>query len=190
MNKRIRAVIRTVFLILAGLLLGIGLYSFNAKTVMGNEMPMPFDIGVSVVMSGSMEPELSVNDLIIVKKTDTFYEEQIVVFQDGASLTVHRIKLIDGDTVTTKGDANDGFDTPISKNDIKGEIIGVIPHAGIIVKLIKHPVMICFMLVAAIFLMERSFRAEKEKKTEEVSAIKKEIEELIKEMKDTDKDNR
>ncbi len=179
-----KKILYLLLILILSAVVGIGIYNQNAERVMGNKMPMPFGMGVSVVLTGSMEPKLSVNDMIIVKKTDSLYEGQIVVFQDESSLIVHRIISIDGDTVITQGDANDISDAPITKEDIKGEVVGVVPFVGVFIKLIKHPIVTVLMIALAIFLMERSFRTEKEQKNNEVSAIKKEIEELLKEIKD------
>ncbi len=70
---------------------GIGLYTTIAKVVGGNEMPMPFGYGIGVILSGSMEPELSMDDVIIVKDTGDYQLNDVVVFKSGSSLTVHRI---------------------------------------------------------------------------------------------------
>ena len=45
--------------------MGINVYLWNASSLAGNAMPMPFGFGMAVVLSGSMEPVLSVNDLLL-----------------------------------------------------------------------------------------------------------------------------
>ncbi len=175
---------RMLLCVVAALLLGLGIYRWNAETIAGNRFPMPFGIGASVVLSGSMEPALSVNDLVIVKKTDEFAVGQVVVYQDGTSLTVHRIVAIEGDTLITQGDANNAADEPISMQDVKGEVILAIPFVGLLVDFFQEPIVIILLLAATVFLMERSFRVEKENKYKEVSDLRNEIAELMKEMKD------
>ncbi len=177
-NPIIRNVIRTVFLAVAAVVLGVSVYSWNAKSLTGNQMPMPFGYGMSVVLTGSMESRLSENDLIIVKETDRYGIDDIVIFQDGNSLVVHRIIAMDGDTVTTKGDANNTPDAPINKSQIKGVLIYDIPGVGGVVNVIKHPVSVFVILGAALLLTELSYRKEKDKDTHELDEIKAEIEKL------------
>ncbi len=169
---------RIALLSVIGIVLGLTVYKINAKFLLGDPLPMPLGIGASVVISGSMEPELSVYDLLVIKKTEAFALEQIVVFQDGDSLIVHRIKAIDEDSVTTKGDANSAYDEPIPREAIKGEVILAIPLLGALVLLIQNPVIIILLLIIALLLLERSYKREKEQKETELEEIKREIEKL------------
>ncbi len=177
-------IVRIVLLSLAALILGVSVYNFNAKSLTGNQMPMPFGYGVSVVLSGSMEDRLSKDDLIIVKETDDYKVNDIVLFQDSNSLVVHRIIAIDGDTVTTKGDANNTADEPINKSQIKGVLIYDIGGVGVVVNVIKHPISVFVILAAVLLLTELSYRKEKDKDTDELDEIKAEIEKLMQDIKD------
>ena len=120
--KKFKNIIRICLLIICGLFLGINIYLANSHKVIGNELPMPFGFGAAVVLSGSMAPQLSVNDLIIVKPDDKYIVGNIVVYQDKSSLIVHRIVDIDENIITTKGDANYSADKPIDISAIKGEV--------------------------------------------------------------------
>ena len=90
-NKKMVSALRLLLLILCGLVLGVNVYLLNANSLVGNQLPMPFGYGAAVVLSGSMEPVFSAGDLIVVKDTDNFELKDIVVFQDGNSLVIHRI---------------------------------------------------------------------------------------------------
>ncbi len=173
---------RLLPLLLVAFLFGIGIYSFLATAVFGSAMPMPFGMGVSVVMSGSMEPELSVNDVIIVKKTDTFWVGQVVVFQDGNAMTVHRIIEVGEDTVRTKGDANNAEDTPIAKTAIKGKVVAVIPYAGYVVQWLQSPLGALLIVLLALYLFQSSFRRQKNRQDSELEEIQAEIEKLTDEI--------
>ncbi len=177
-------IVRIVLLSVVALILGVSVYNWNAKSLTGNQMPMPFGYGVSVVLSGSMEDRLSVNDLIIVKETDDYKVNDIVLFQDGNSLVVHRIIAIDGDAVTTKGDANNTADEPINKAQIKGVLIYDIGGVGAVVNVIKHPISVVIILAAVLLLTELSYCKQKDKDTDELDEIKAEIEKLMQDMKD------
>lgn len=189
---KIRNVLRTILLILTGIILGVNLYLANASGIVGNQLPMPFGYGIANVLSGSMEPTFSPGTLLLVKEEKDIKTGDIVVYQSGQSLVVHRVVSIDGDTVVTKGDANNTQDEPFNRNQIKGIVIGWIPGVGNLVKFLKTPVGIILILVLAFFLLEGSFRKKKETDEEELEKIRQEIQKLkqeIQEEKNTE-DNR
>lgn len=169
---------RIVLLSLISILVGIRLYSWNAETIAGNAMPMPFGFGVTVVLSGSMEPELSVDDLVIVTRQDDYQIGDVVVYQDGRSLVIHRIQDIDGETVVTKGDANNTEDDPISSKYIKGKAVFHIPFVGLIARFMKTPAAFILILIAAAALFEIPYLRERKKAEDEKEKIKEEIRKL------------
>ncbi len=169
---------RRILLIIVGLIAGINLYSWNASALAGNALPMPFGIGASVVLSGSMSPALEVNDLIFVQEKDQYEVGDIVVYQSGKSLVVHRIVDKDDNMIITQGDANNAPDDPINVNTVKGEVTAHIPFLGSIVNVLKLPAVGILLLVGAVILMECSFQTEKRKKEKSLDAIKEEIQRL------------
>lgn len=177
-QKMIKTVLRIVALSCVGIFLGCNIYMWNAQSLTGNVLPMPFGVGVAVVLSGSMEPELSVDDVILVVEQDGYEVGDVVVYQSSGALVVHRIMKIDGETVVTKGDANNAEDGEINISHIKGEVIGHIDGAGAAVRLMKSPAVSIGLLAVAIFLLERSYRKEKQQGDEEMDAIKAEIRRL------------
>lgn len=175
-----KTVFRYIVFSFIGIVLGLFVYTQNAQGLLRDKMPMPFGYGMSVVLSGSMESRLSADDLVIIKATDSYNVNDIVLYQDGDSLVIHRIIEIDGDTVTTKGDANNVADKPIHKSQIKGVLVFDIARLGAVVNVLKQPVFIFIILAAALLLMELSYRKEKDNDAEELDEIKKMIEELKK----------
>ena len=68
MKKLLRSsVARYIILGLLAVVIGLNVFSLNATRLAGDAVPMPFGFGGSVVLSGSMEPALSVGDLLIVR---------------------------------------------------------------------------------------------------------------------------
>lgn len=171
-------IIRMALLIICGIVIGVNVYHINAKSFVREQLPMPMGFGMAIVLSGSMEPELSAGDLIIVKATDQFTVRDVVVYQDGESLVVHRIVDVNEDTITTKGDANNVADEPISSDAIKGKVALVFPAVGRIVGAIKTPIGTICMIVIAIALVEIPRRREKQKDDEERQKIIDEIKRL------------
>ena len=174
-RRKLQSIGRFIILIIISLSLGIKLYSWNAKTLAGNAMPMPFGWGVSVILSGSMEPALSVDDLVIVREQQKYEQNDIVVYQDGNSLIIHRIISIDGDEAVTKGDANNVADDPIKVSNIKGKALAHIPFAGKVVRFLKSPTGFILLVVAAVALLELPYIRERRKTAENQERIKEEI---------------
>ena len=177
-KRKFPAILRTAFLIVISLVLGVNVYSWNARSLTGNVLPMPFGYGGAVVLSGSMEPAIGVDELIIVKAEQDYNPGDIVVYQTGKMLVVHRIVAMDGETVITRGDANNTDDSPIAPAQIKGKVIAHIPHVGAAVRLLKTPAVTFGLVAAAILMVEMSFRKEKEKGDDELERIKEEIRKL------------
>lgn len=171
-------IVRRAVLCLCGLALGINVYMMNASRLMGNQIPMPFGVGFAVVLSGSMEPEMSTGDLIVVCEDNDYKVSDVVVYQNGYSLIVHRIVGIDGDEVVTKGDANNINDAAISVSDIKGKVVMTIPYLGKVMTLIKSPIATVLIVLAAIVLIESSYKEDRKSDNEDLERIREEIRKL------------
>jgi len=106
-----------------------------------------FSVGVfpvypSVIATGSMEPEIKPGDMILVKKIRTeddvhlLKEGDIIQFKRGDILISHRITEIiedkeQGLKFITKGDNNSSADwEPVTPENLKGKVIGVVPKIG------------------------------------------------------------
>jgi len=183
-KKKKSAIWRRLAMAVLGVILGVNAYLANARGLAGNQLPMPFGIGAAVVLSGSMEPTLGINDVILVRETGSYEVGDIVVYQSGKSLIVHRIVAKDGETVITRGDANNAADAPIEIHAVKGEVIARVPAAGQIVKALKTPAGILTVLAAALALTELSLRREKDEDEKELEAIKAEIRRLKEEQEE------
>jgi signal peptidase len=178
MRKKWKNLVRIVLLVVAGAVLGVNLYNWNAKSLMGNSLPMPFGCGVAVVLSGSMEPTIRIDDLIIVTEQEDYQENDIIAYQSGSMVVVHRIIQVEPDTVITQGDANNAPDAPIRKEMIKGKVVHWIPGAGRIARLLKSPVATVILVGGALLLSELTLRKEKKKDEDELEQIKAEIRRL------------
>ncbi len=87
------------------------------------------------VISGSMEPSISVGSIVYVKEVefDQLSEGDIIAFESGASVVTHRITSIDDEDmlITTKGDANSAEDfLPVAYVNVIGKVIAHIPVLG------------------------------------------------------------
>lgn len=177
--------LRALLLVFISLVLGVSLYIWNAHNLTGNAMPMPFGWGMSVVLTGSMEPELSADDLVVVHRSDVYSVGDIVVFQHENELIIHRIIEADGETFITQGDANNTEDPPINEKDIKGRLVFSVPYLGAVINAVRTPLGTIIILALAFLLLELSYRRERESDDEELEKLK----EAIRELKSSDNDN-
>lgn len=99
-----------------------------------------------VVLSGSMEPEISPGDVILVEEVDasSIEEGDVITFvrSDDARPTTHRVEEVsdrDGDPeFVTKGDANENPDQePVAASQVQGRIPSIGGHPFVI-PLIGH----------------------------------------------------
>ena len=79
---------------------------------------------VLIVNSGSMEPELKIGDIILIKECKEYKTGDIVTYNvDNSYLITHRIIKEEGNYVITKGDSNNTPDEKVNKNNIEGKVI-------------------------------------------------------------------
>ena len=160
-KSRLPVAVKDIIIVVAGV----------AIVWLGLRLAFDTDNPFYVVSSGSMEPVLQVNDVLIVRDGGSFGDLRvgdIIVFNKpdgGDRVIVHRIVEIiprdDGDSIIrTKGDANPssipGTDFPITSEDYIGKVIYVLPGIGLITKVISPPVnYIIIAIILAILFFNR-----------------------------------
>lgn len=113
------------------------------KYIKKSSVPMFMGYAYLVVATGSMNGTINQGDMIIVKKTDDYTLGDIVTFveTEGKFPVTHRIVNYgaqDGMFIT-KGDANPKADSmPVSVDQIAGEVVFVIPKAGLFLDWFTH----------------------------------------------------
>lgn len=166
----LRRILRGLF----WLILGLSLYFMKVQDVSGSPMPMPFGIGVANVLSGSMEPTFSRGSLLIVRKTQKVNRGDVVVYQSGNSLVVHRITEIRKDQIITQGDANNAPDPAFDRSKIQGVVIGWIPCLGTVLNMVCTLRGMLFFCTV-IFLIEYFLQRRKNEEVQELNAVREEI---------------
>lgn len=152
--KIVKGIIKyTIFLILI-LVLAFNVYNYIARNILKRDLPTIGGYGVLEVISGSMEPTISIGDLIIINTKDNNYKvEDIVTFYDtNGSFVTHRIKEINGSNVVTKGDANNTQDEEFNSNKIVGKYVTKIDNLGILFKSLKSPLVMVLILAIGIVI--------------------------------------
>ena len=188
-NKILQIVVRCIIAVLLCAVLYTAVVFVVVKIQNPNAVPMPFGFGASLVLSGSMEPEISTDDLVFVKKSGKLQVGDVVLYNTGGSNVLHRITKIDGDIITTKGDANNTEDKPISASVVLGVYIGKVPSGGKIIRFVTNPpfvMAVVFLLIVAavtwMFVEEHRERKKLDSIKAEIESIKAENEELRKKL--------
>ncbi len=175
-----RVVLRALLIIVISVTIGLTVYTWNARRMFHNELPMPFGVGAAIVLTGSMKPTLNVNDLVIVTKADNIEIDDIVVFQQGNDLIIHRVieKNVEENRIVTKGDANNVDDGNIPMSAVKGKLSFSVPFVGLVVKGLKSVPGIIIVLGLSAFLMIRSWKNERKESDKDLDKIRAEIAKL------------
>lgn len=100
---------------------------------------------VYTVISGSMEPEMSVGDLLYVKPVDPSTikvgDDVTFVLNEDLVVATHRVIAVDTESkhLYTKGIANDIEDAPVHFNNVLGVVDFSIPLLGYVSDFIQNP---------------------------------------------------
>ena len=196
--SHLKSIVRWIVNIFTGFLLLILVMVIYGKCVLmftDNKYPNYFGYTVFEVASGSMEPTLYINDVILIDitKNDLKLGDIIAFYNDDAIIT-HRIVFIDDNTLTVKGDNNNTIDVPINKNQVIGKVIKIFPKFGVWKKVITEPkILIAIFISLLLFDFALSYKSSNisfNKKEKKVINNKKEknILEKDKVVKKCDKD--
>ena len=117
------------------------------------ETPSFFGIKSFVIISGSMEPNLNIGDIVLIKSVDEqeLKVNDIISFREGESIITHRIVEIienEGKKYITKGDNNNAKDSnDVEYKEIEGIFIGKIPYLGYAVIFLKNKIVIISIIL-------------------------------------------
>ena len=141
------------------------LYSFIAIEGLNKDYVSVLGYTYFEVASGSMSPAIEKDDMVIVKLNSDYEQEDIVTYKLNGDFITHRVKRIDSSTITTKGDANNTKDAPISKDNVLGRVILIIPKAGIWKKVFMTPkVLILLLITFTLFSFTFSYNTKSKRK--------------------------
>ena len=114
------------------------------------------------VLSGSMEPELKVGDIVVSKAVDSSSIKvgDVITYKMGANtLVTHRvievIEMNGSNFYKTKGDANNVEDSDlVSQDNVVGKLALRIPKGGYVVDILTSPIgFIVFFIMPVVVLI-------------------------------------
>ncbi len=158
MRRTINAAIRVIqvaLIVALSLLLASNVYLLVASAINENETPTVFGYSMGIIMSGSMEPELRVDDLVVSRATEGYGVGDVITFRSGRTLTTHRIVGEDGEGFITRGDANNTEDRERVRLDaIVGEVVCVLPGVGRFISMLRTPLGMTLLVLVGLFMLE------------------------------------
>ena len=186
--KVVKKICRWIFDIILFIILAIALimaYNHIQINIKGNTYTTMLGYSAFEVATGSMSNTIEIGDVILVKliePNEPVSENEIVVFTQDTTLVTHRIIKINGDQIITKGDANNTQDDPISRGQIIGKVVKIIPDVKmwkeiILTPKVLIPTSISILLLWIFFSYDKEKDVKKTKKViEEQEYIDEEIE--------------
>ena len=118
----------------------------------------PFGIKTAIVLTGSMEPTLNINDFVILRELKGRVNvNDIVSYKrpDEKNEVLHRVVSVDKNIVITKGDANNKEDDPIDVMQITGVYVRKVKYLGKIItfftKLLGVSITVTLFLIILLF---------------------------------------
>ena len=137
--SRVFKIIFRVLAIIVGIFLLLSVDAWMQVNLFKKNYASLFGYSIFNVVTGSMSGTIEINDYVIVKQTDDVKINDIVTFTSSGELITHRLVQISGGNYITRGDANTADDYSISKSDIVGKVVFVLPKAGIWKNVISEP---------------------------------------------------
>ena len=174
--KKIMQVFINILLVLVTLLILFLVYRIVSIKFFNKDITLRYTF--YEIATGSMEPTLNVKDFIIVKESDKYSVGDIITYKENNSYITHRIIKINGDTLVTKGDANNSEDKIISKSEVIGKVVKIIPKGGVIKEIILTPKII-FTLLVTLVLINLCFSLTKKENKKDIKLNKDENIEII-----------
>lgn len=174
--KVVKKIFRWIFDIILFIILAIALimaYNHVQVNIRGNTYTTMLGYSAFEVATGSMSNTIEIGDVILVKliePNEPVSENEIVVFTQDTTLVTHRIIKINGDQIITKGDANNTQDDPISRGQIIGKVVKIIPDVKMWKEIILTPKVLIPTSIS-ILLLWIFFSYDKEKNVKTTNKI-------------------
>lgn len=158
--KKLLSVLKYIFFGLLGIILCLNIIIVVKSFLHKDEVPSILGYKPFAVLSGSMQSNINVGDLVIVKKVnaDSLKVDDIIAFRDSQNtVTTHRIiDIVENDgerCFVTKGDSNNVKDEYlVCPSFVEGKYQFKIPKLGNVVIFIQQPLGFAMMMLIILFV--------------------------------------
>lgn len=148
-EKKVKLDVVSIILIIILLIL---VYCYAQITIMGKPYVNFCGHTVFQVVTGSMSGVIEIKDVVIVKLTKAVEVNDIITYENQGNFITHRVIEKDGNTLVTKGDANNSEDDPIELNKVVGKVVKIIPNVGTWLEVLKAPQVIIAIIVTLVVI--------------------------------------
>jgi len=157
------------YTIFVSLMLGV------AGLLVASMLPIPGNIELKIVKSGSMEPNIPTGSLVVVKPSSSYGIGDVITFGADTKTeipTTHRIIGFEADDAgrtgfRTKGDANEDPDTNLVRaGEVIGKVAFHVPYVGFVLDFARQPLGFALLIgvPAALIILEEGITIVKEVK--------------------------
>lgn len=152
----IKTAFKCVLAALVAVLAAYNVYILVQRYAFGNGMPTVFGYANAVVVSGSMEPEIMIGDVVVVKSQSAYDVGDVITFYDSSmgEYVTHRIIMVSQSGLyATKGDANNAEDKfSVPQGAVVGKVVYVAHGAGSVITFFQSPAGLLVLIgVAVVF---------------------------------------
>ncbi len=142
----------TIFLVIAVCIAG---YLAIARLVFHHPHPTIFGWSTAVVISGSMEDSVHVNDMVVIHAQESYEVQDVITFySDADTIVTHRLIAITDAGYQTQGDANDTPDPDlVLPEQVVGKVVRVIPNAGAFIAFFSSPLGMLLLFAIGLLLI-------------------------------------
>lgn len=151
--RRISRVLSYIVIVFLSVLLTCNLYVLAAKKLTGELQPTVFGWSSAVVLSGSMEPTIRVNDMVVFHAQEDYQAGDIIGFESGDMTVTHRIIEETKDGYRTQGDYNNTPDLePVPEEAVIGRAVLIIPWIGSTAAFLRTPLGMLMLVLGGLVL--------------------------------------
>lgn len=180
--KGIVKVITNIILVILFIILAIIIFIKVKTLISGNNYFEFFGYSIFEVATGSMEPSISKNDIIITKKGNDYKVNDIITYVTDNDFITHRIISVNNDTYITKGDANNTIDKEVTSKNIVGKVIKVYKNLGIWKSVFTNTKILIIIFITLVTIdLAFSYDTKKTKENIQVEKINEQPKDITKE---------
>lgn len=162
LNKIVKTILNIVYVVLAIIVI-ILIYNLIQITMLGKPYMNLFGYTLFQVETGSMSGTIEIGDIIIVKLTKDVEQNDIITYEQDEMLITHRIIEKQENSITTKGDANNSADEPITTDEVIGKVVHTFKNVEIWKNVFKTPEVYTLVIITLILFGITASVGEKKK---------------------------
>ncbi len=188
--KKLKNIVLIIILILLTPIIFISLVITIDSYIHKDKIPSFFGWKPFIVLSGSMESQINVGDIVVVKEIETnkLKEGDVIAFRNGDIVIIHRIIEKEENAgkiqYITKGDNNNVKDKgKVQEEQIEGIYKFKIIKLGNIAMFIQTPLGAIALISTPVILLLIMYIDENRKEKEYVEQKEKELNDMIEEIK-------